>query len=95
MSWKPLEKYSDIVQAEQAGTPILVEVYDDAGTLNSVPMYIGARYRIATELINVLCTVVGIDHGARYPLKLQYQTEYGDNLLDVFSPDEILRVYPL
>jgi hypothetical protein len=95
MSWNPLEKLSDIMAADAAGTPVVVETFDDAGTPSRTAMYVGSRYRIATEFINVLCTVVRIDHGARYPLHVTYLTEFGDHLREVFSPDEILRVHAL
>lgn len=95
MSWKPIEKFSDSVAAERAGLPIIVTTYDDAGTPSETPMHVGARYRFATEFINVLGTVVAINHGAQYPLTITYVNQYGDHLKEVFSPDEILLVLPL
>jgi hypothetical protein len=90
-----MKKLSDIMAADAAGAPIRVQTYDDAGTANYTDMRVGRRYRIATELINVLCTVVALNHGAERAMKLQYITEGGDHLLAWFSPNEILRVYPL
>jgi hypothetical protein len=95
MGWKPIAKFTDIEAANRAGLPVIVQVFDDAGNETLVPMNVGKRYRIATEFINVLCTVVRIDHGARNPLTVTYITEWGDHLLGVFNPDKLLRVTPL
>lgn len=95
MSWEPLGKMSEINAAEAAGLPIPVTVYDDAGTANVVEMRVGGRYRFATERINVVGTVVEINYGARYPLHMMYLSAFGDSLLGHFSPDDLLRVYPL
>lgn len=97
MSWKPLSKLSEIMAAEKAGLPIIVReagpVVD--GKPSDVELRAGGRYRIATELINVLCTVVGINHGAKYPLRVLYKNDYGDSLEQQFSPDELLWVRAL
>jgi len=95
MKWTPYATLSEIVQAERNNLPIIVTTYDDAGTPNEIAMRVGQRYRIATEHINVLCTVVRIDYGARSPLFVTYATEWGDYLLHPFSPDSLLSVTPL
>ena len=95
MSWTPCNTLSEIIEAENRAEPIVVTVYDDAGTANEVPMRVGGRYRIATEHINVLCTVAKINYGAQAPLCLIYLNDFGDSLFGWFNPDDILLVYPL
>ena len=95
MSWKPIERLSDILAAENEQRPVIITTYDDAGTPSETPVQAGRRYRIATEFINVVCTIIHIDYAARYPLHVTYVNDYGDHLQEVFSPDEILLVLTL
>lgn len=89
--WNPLTKLSEIMAAGTAP----ITVYGAGPFGDDIKMRIGTRYRIATEEMNVLCSVVGINHGAERPLHLMYLTEHGDSLLGWFSPDDLLWVRAL
>lgn len=94
MSWAPLEKLSDILAAE--GTPIRVSgdnLLNDGG---DVLLEVGQTVSFSTLSIDGQGKVLALDHGALYPVKLQYKVLGGDSRITNFSPDEFmyLRVLP-
>lgn len=97
MSWNPVEKLSDIMALERDRAPVPVEWYSvEGGEPRVTQMQVGERYCIATEIMpRALATVTRLNHGAVHPIQLQFVNEYGDSMLDWFSPDELLMALKL
>lgn len=94
MSWAPLEKLSDILAAE--GAPLRVNKSRLLNAEDDVLLEVGQTVRFSTTHIAGRGKVLALDHGAVYPVKLQYNAPNGDSRITVFSPDEFmyLRVMP-
>lgn len=94
MSWAPLEKLRDILAAE--GAPLRVNKSRLLNAEDDVLLEVGQTVRFSTTHIDGRGKVLALDHGAVYPMKLQYNAPNGDTRITVFSPDEFiyLRVMP-
>ena len=94
MTWAPLEKLSDILAAE--GTPIRVSGDNLLNAGGDVLLEVGQTVSFSTPSIDGRGKVLALDHGALYPVKLQYKVQSGDSRITNFSPDEFmyLRVLP-
>ena len=94
MTWTPLEKLSDILAAE--GTPIRVSGDNLLNAGGDVLLEVGQTVSFSTTRIDGRGKVLALDHGALYPVKLQYKVLSGDSRITNFSPDEFmyLRVLP-
>jgi sarcosine oxidase gamma subunit len=94
MSWAPLEKLRDILAAE--GAPIRVPKRRLLNAEDDVLLEVGQTVRFSTAHIDGRGKVLALDHGAVYPVKLQYSAPNGDSRITIFSPDEFmyLRVMP-
>lgn len=94
MSWAPFEKLSDILAAE--GAPIRVLKRRLLNAEEDVMLEVGQTVRFSTAHIDGRGKVLALDHGAVYPVKLQYNAPNGDTRITVFSPDEFiyLRAMP-
>ena len=94
MSWAPFEKLSDIIAAE--GAPIRVHKHHLINAEEDVLLEVGQTVSFSTSSIDGLGKVLALDHGALYPVKLQYKVLSGDSRITNFSPDEFmyLRVLP-
>ena len=94
MTWAPLEKLSDILAAE--GTPIRVSGDNLLNAGGDVLLEVGQTVSFSTPSIDGRGKVLALDHGALYPVKLQYEVLSGDSRIMNFSPDEFmyLRVLP-
>lgn len=94
MSWAPLEKLSDILAAE--GAPLRVHKRSLLNAEDDVLIEVGQTVLFSTVHIDGRGKVLALDHGAVYPVKLQYNATNGDSRITVFSPDEFiyLRVMP-
>ena len=94
MSWAPLEKLSDILAAE--GAPLRVPKRRLLNADADVLLDVGQTVLFSTAHIDGRAKVLELDHGAVYPVKLQYNAPNGDSRITVFSPDEFmyLRVMP-
>lgn len=94
MTWAPLEKLSDILAAE--GTPIRVSGDNLLNAWGDVLLEVGQTVSFSTSSIDGRGKVLALDHGALYPVKLQYKVLSGDSRITSFSPDEFmyLRVLP-
>ena len=92
--WKPLTTFSEIRSAE--GQPIRVPKRRPLNAEDDVLLEVGQVVRFSTRNIDGRGKVIGIDHGAEYPVKLQYAAPNGDGRITSFSPDEFmyLKVLP-
>ena len=88
MSWAPLEKLSDIRAAD--GAPIRVHKRRLLNAEDDVLLEVGQTVRFSTRNIDGRAKVLALDHGAVYPVKLQYNAPNGDSRITSFSPDEFL-----
>lgn len=97
MKWTPIRDWQEAQQANEDGTPIRVAnaqlspIYRKSSA--DVLLRKGGRYRFSTAHIDAVGDVLDIDHGAVYPVRMEYKTASGDKRIVSFSPDEfqILR----
>ena len=94
MTWAPLEKLSDILAAE--GTPLRVSGDNLLNSGGDVLLEVGQTVSFSTPSIDGRGKVLALDHGAMYPVKLQYKVQGVGTRITSFSPDEFmyLRVLP-
>ena len=52
----------------------------------------GTRITFSTKFIEASGTVLSIDHGAVYPIKVEWFTTDGDKRITSFSPDEFITL---
>ena len=92
MSWKPVEKFSELRELE--GAPIRVPASQftavAADGLPDVLLQEGQTIRFSTRNIDARGKVLGLEHSAVYPVKIQWAAPNGDTRTTNFSPDEFL-----
>lgn len=52
----------------------------------------GTRIQFSTKIIEASGTVLSIDRGAVYPIKVEWFTADGDKRITSFSPDEFITL---
>lgn len=62
---------------------------DDGPSMWVVP---GTRIQFRTKFIEASGVVLSIDHGAVYPIKVEWFTADGDKRITSFSPDEFITL---
>ena len=55
-------------------------------------LYGGERVQFSTQLFTGLGTILEIDHGAMYPVKIQYTASNGESVINTFEASEFIAL---
>jgi len=73
------------------GHPVRVKAKTSTfGTVESTELHVGDRISFSTSFIQGRGAVLAIDHGAAYPIKVEYAGINGDKRITSFTPGEFL-----
>ncbi len=89
--WKPLS-FTEARAA--AGQPIKVPGSQLLGG-KPVDLQAGKTYRFSTRNIEGTGLVLEVDHSLDFPIKLQYNSPYGDRRIVRFNPGEFMYLKEL
>ena len=84
--WKPLS-FTEGRAAQ--GQPIIVPGTQLLGG-QAVALQAGKTYRFSTQTIVGTGLVLEVDHALDFPIKLQYNSPYGDRRIVRFNPGEFI-----
>lgn len=77
---------------ELAGQPVIVQARSGPfGTVEAVPLLAGDRIQFSTRFVEARGTVLEIDHGATYPVKVEYHVPEGKRIAN-FAPAEFINL---
>lgn len=81
---------SDINALE--GTPCIVRARSAPfGKVEDISLNAGDRIKFSTRFVEAPGTVLSIDHGAVYPIKVEYLVPEGKRIVS-FAPDEFINL---
>lgn len=88
MKYAPVAHYGLLRKLEEL--PLHVYHTGVHGDVYVSAVRVGNNVRFSTALLDVSGVVLAIDHGAVYPLRIQYTSKTGDSHIQAFTPNEFL-----